>query len=269
MNKYVYFDNSALQKIIEKYDDDLNHVLSTNNYRLCISTHNIYEFARCYLKANTIEKGKEIFRVLSSINNPRYILIPDIVIQKEKIRSESAGGYLITKTDELNNTAMKAEIMRLAKSPNEEAKIFIKKREKNITVNYPKISNKNIKELMKIRGDVKTYEDFKKIVQDKICQYYSKYYKLTNISFILSDPKKYGYINTLIAVQIYILWINYRHKKAASRDKIDDYRHLINGSYHLVDIFVTADKKLFKNIYLLNNTITYKTYDDYVKELKS
>jgi len=266
--KYVYFENSALQKLIDKHSDKLGQILHDNDYRICISTHNIYEFARCFLQPSTHNLGRNIFHTLSTMDDPRYILTPKDIIEKEKYVSEHWGAYPISRKDSLNYTAMKYAICKLAKGLDDESNEFIKKREKEISINHPSLSLKNIKELKKASRAYKTFDAFSRLLKHELADLYAKMFRLNNIVIILDHPKKYGYINTLINCQLYLLWINYRHTNVASLDRLDDFRHLINASFSMVDLFVSDDNKLIKLIPELNPYLKFNNLATFEKNLK-
>lgn len=77
----IYLDQNYLQQLIETVPvNELNKIIIDKKIDLCLGTHNIYEFARCFLKKENAKKGKKIFEYLHKLDIKYFIKLPSILI---------------------------------------------------------------------------------------------------------------------------------------------------------------------------------------------
>ena len=247
----AYLDQNVWEHVIHKFSvTKFKQKLESNQIELCLGTHNIYEFARCFLDENNsknIEKGKEIFQYLSDLDIAYFLNQIEQLIDSDLVYALT-GGKLLPFLDNYSIAAAKEEMLRLAKGYSGRARNFIHDREDGLAKDTPEyrkaiiegnINMPKLKDFYEFRDNW----EYRRDVLRK-SEYWEKT-KFLSDEKLFSEPGKYPYLNTWINAQLYFNFIALTNPEGPSKKSTSDYRHLINAN--AADFLVTEDQRIQQN----------------------
>lgn len=244
----MYLDQNIWQNIIENIEDSkFVEASKKNNISYCVSTTNIYEFAKLFLDefGNGYSLGKRIFdyyykllEIILFIDEPQNLINNDIT-------HALTGGKLFPYLDSVNEGLSKQEIYNLAQGiVSDRLKIFISNRINSMK----KHSDNFVSTIKKVNKDNLMPTNFSEMKNNWADRRYllnnSENHKTTkNISddILFSEQNKYPYLNTWVNCQLYINYITMKEGGKPNNFN-DDMRHLIFANS--ADYFVTEDSRL-------------------------
>jgi len=273
LNK-IYIEPNVINNIRRKglSGHKFRLALEQNNFIAYFGVHGIYELARGFLDDTNNTDAKINFKILSELD-PTFSPPVKTLHEKEidKFRTEAE---VIPILDNLNAIAAKQEVIRLEHGFfDNNAKNFIIKRENDINTNgnirmYKYLTSAK-DELSKRKYNLKTYYDvykyFEKDIPDLLYKMLDKKITISEAEEISSKLEMFPAINAAVRANIYLCYIPIVHKNIPGKDKYDDYRHLIEGSY--CNFIITGDKQLIYTTPLINPFLKAINIEDLFKDL--
>ena len=234
--------------------------LQNRKYTPVIGTHVIYELARTFLDPNTIEIGRTLFAIVRDLD-PSYSPPPVKLFEQEVLKLRT-GSAVLPFLDHLGQASTRAEVQRLAMGNfDENARRFIEKRESEIKSEHPKNGQAYLAHIQDVSSDkgaqsikMRTFEDaltyFKSQIPDAINQRLQDRITRLEAKELAQRLDFFPAIRSAVRADIYLNYICIVHVNTPGFDKLDDYRHVIEGSY--CDVFVTGDNQLYKSANKIN-----------------
>jgi hypothetical protein len=236
----------------------LKEVLAKHLLTPAIGLNAIYEMARTFLNKDGVQIGVALFKILWELD-PSYQLSPEMLYDQEIIKLR-IGAAVLPFLDELNLAATKQEVWRIASGNfDEKASNSITSREAEIRENHPKFALNYIKEVNETlkSNPSERLPTFEKVYSDLGDQLPGLIYKLLEDKLSIYEAHEiyhridsFPAIRTTLRSNVYLNAICIIHQHVPGKDKIDDYRHIIEASY--CDIFVTDDAQLSRTIPRIN-----------------
>jgi hypothetical protein len=233
---------------------NLKDVLEKNLLAPAIGLHTIYEMARTFLRTEGKPRGAALFQIIDELE-PYYQLSPEMLYEQEIIKLRT-GVAVFPFWDPLNLAATKQEVARLARGLfNEKARNFIAEREAEIRQNHPKFALDYIKGIKGNQSDrlptfEKVYLGLKDQIPNLIYQLVKRRVSLAEAHEIYHRIDSFTAIRSTVRANVYLSAICIIHQDVPGKDKIDDYRHIIEASY--CDMFVTDDEQLSRTVPRIN-----------------
>jgi hypothetical protein len=229
---------------------------SALGFTLCIG-HQSYELARSFLHNHSQRAVQDTFAFLAEIECIDYLPNVNASIAKELYLAKT-GLPIITVVGPLNRTAVKFELLRLARGSAHEARRFIARRESNIAKDKKRITQLNQESARKAElldpsraNAIKTFERLQEELATGRAGWLHNFSKrkghkvpLRAVERILADPARYPLLNTIVSSQEYLYFITAFQKSEPGKDTLDDFRHLVESS--ICDLFVTNDLSLIR-----------------------
>ncbi|VEB39078.1 Uncharacterised protein [Legionella sainthelensi] len=244
----VFLETNAINSChYEKYSgEELAEILFKKNLIPIVSQHTTYELARNFLSPKNIQLGISFFSILKGLN-PTYSCETMELLKREikKLISDVACDFIIEKSQLYHlqkaiSEACQGEI-------SEKWCRYISTRESEI------INNQNIWNHLFQRSQMKNFETFfQTIIDDRkniifiIQELCNKQLNLVEAESLMLKLDQFKAIKTAIRANLYMNFHAIKFKKPPSKDKTDDFRHLIDAS--LCTYFVTDDERLKNNI---------------------
>lgn len=238
--------------------------------RPVIGLHTIYELARTFLDDAQTTKGARLFRVLSDLNASFVPSTWDLLSQEVlKLRT---GAAVIPFLDHLNEAATRTEIARLAAGTlDDRARRFITGREENIKANLPRLSENYLDHVKRTKYEghhpgleIRTYDDVLTYFSDELPAMIHEILK-GGINAIEAKElalrlDSFPALRSTVRANLYLCFIHIVHSTSPAKDKIDDYRHLIDASYS--SAVITDDTQLHKTSPRINPTLNVLSWGD-------
>jgi len=250
----------------------LKELLDSRGLTPAVGLHAIYELARTFLNEAEKQTGADLFSILRDLD-PFYQLPPEMLHDQEIIKLRT-GATVLPVLDQLNLAATKHEVERLACGIfDEKARNFIARREEDVKVNHPRFASDYITQIKQtankpqfkkksLRTFDQVYAELENQIPDLIYRSLNGKVSLPEALELAKRMSSFPAIRSTARSHAYLSAICIIHKDVPGRDKLDDYRHIIEASY--CDVFVTNDGQLSRTIPHIDPDQTVLLWDDLV-----
>jgi hypothetical protein len=197
------------------------------------------------------------------------------MLLEQEIAKLRTGVAVLPFLDPMNQIATKQEVLKLARGIfDEKAKAFIIERESKIRRENPIIAKSYIDKTINIREQKKQSKEHPQTFEQAFAELKSDFpnliYRLLKGKVSQIEARElnmrlvsFPAIRTAAMANAYLTSILIIHGVAPGKDKIDDYRHLIEASY--CDVFISDDNQLIKNIPQINPNIEVVEWKNFIK----
>jgi hypothetical protein len=267
--KYAYLETNIINKALDQLitGGQLRDLLEAEGFLPKFGIHGIYELARTFLNEQNTEIGKKLFTILQDLD-PSYQPTVNMLLEQEIVKLRT-GSSVLPFLDQLNQAATKQEVLKLARGVfDDKARDFISNREKGIKENHQGMAKDYIDRAKSIQKKIRTFEqalsELKPDFPDLIYKMLHKKVSISEARELDMRLNTFPAIRTTAMANAYMTSISIIHSNAPGKDKIDDFRHLIEASY--CNAFLTGDNQLCKAAGYINPEIEVIKWDDFVKE---
>ncbi|CZH38803.1 hypothetical protein SDA22_10100 [Legionella pneumophila serogroup 1] len=260
----VFLETNAINSCyLGKYSGkELSKALSMKNLIPIISQHTTYELGRNFLSPINIQLGISLFSILKGLN-PTYSCQTMELLKRgiKKLTLDIACDFIIEKSNFYHLQKAISEICQ--GNISEEWSKYISTRESEI------INNQTIWNHLFQTPKTTDFENFfQNIINDRkniifiiqeLCNEQLNPVEAENLILKLDQFKA---IKTAIRANLYMCFLARNHKTAPSKDKTDDFRHLIDAS--LCTYFATDDNNLIKYARIIIPELRIMTFADLI-----
>jgi hypothetical protein len=229
--------------------------------------HGIYELARGFLSEGAKADAQCNFQILFDLE-PVFGPTTKILFRKELDRLRT-GALVIPVLDELDHAQAKYQVGRMAEGLLEtEGKEFIRRREANIDRDYPLFTAYQLRQSREFRASVarkpKTFDEvltqFEAQVPGMLRQILGNRATSSEADELDARLNTFLALRSTVRAKLYLWAIPLMHGVGFSRDKNDDYRHVIEASY--AEVFVTGDGQLAQTVPRIHPGLQVLTWDE-------
>ena len=252
----------------------IKELLADNLLTPAVGIHIIYEMARIFCNKDGIETGAKLFTILRDLD-PYYQPPPEILHDQEILKLKK-GTAVLPFLDPINLSITKQEVERLARGIcDEKARNFIVNREAALRDKHPKFASDYINILAfneehVFKNSFRTFEDIYLELEDQMPELIYNFLNEKMQKVTLPEAHElyigkdfFPAIRSTLRSHVYLCYICIKHKSVPRKDKIDDYRHIIEASY--CDIFVTNDTQLSRTVSRINPDLEVLKGSDLIK----
>lgn len=237
--------------------DALRKTVAGHGLEPYFGIHGIYELARGFLFSEAKDDAVRNFQILHQLN-PVYCPTTQMLINRE-VDYLKTGAVVIPILDAHNHASAKYQVGVMARGSIEgDGERFIDKREKDIDEYLPRFTayqlhlSENARNSSKSR--LATFEDAFKSLEPEIPNLIRQILKnrvtVIEAKEIFARFDTFPTIRTTTRANLYLWAIPLMNQVAPSRDKLDDYRHIIEASYS--HAFLTGDEQLARTVPRIN-----------------
>lgn len=261
----IFLETNALNSCLtNNYSGtNLRNILSKKKLTPVVSQHTTYELVRNFISDKNQQIGIKLFSILGDLN-PIYSCQTTQLLRREvnKFINGTACDFII-ESEFLN--PLKDAIQQFSLGNIDKYYVeYVANRELEI-------KNNSAKQWESIFQDNKivNFDDF---YRDTICKKENITFFIKNMCDIkLNDLQAEGLsihinefkaIKTAIRANLYMSYIARNNKISPSKDKNDDFRHLIDSS--LCTYFVTNDNDLKKYAQIINTEIRVMSFEEII-----
>lgn len=249
--KTILLETNAVNKCIDAKltGTQISKFLETKHLNPIVNIHSLYELARTFLNPNTRNIGINLFKFLKELN-PTFSCMTGELIKREvnKLHYDTSVNFLCNpdfkkQTDEaiknLSNGNFSWDYEKFIRNREREIQSDQKIWDKLITLN-----KKNESNLPSYNSYATTYLSINNVQQVKshIQQHIEEMLSDKAIIKLLTQINSYPALKTLIRVDLYLNYLVISTGNRPSKDKTDDFRHLVDSSY--CSSLVTNDTRL-------------------------
>ena len=225
---------------------DLTAWVNGADVHLCLGTHNVYEFGRCFLDCasrQTVERGRSIFAYLLALEGIYFLRPTEQLIDSDLVFART-GARPLPLLDALNVAATREEMARLSLGFADRAREYVASRETEIAAFNPRYRdsilerNKGVsipKEFVQLRDDYALRRSLLDVDRLPLLQGLSD-------ELLFSHPERLPFFNSWINAQIYLNYVAVTNPVGPSKKSTSDFRHVIDSG--AADCFVTNDRTL-------------------------
>lgn len=216
--------------------------------------------------------GTDLFSILQDLD-PFYQPEPEMLHDQEIFKLRT-GVAVLPVLDQLDLVATKLEVERLALGIfDQNAGSFIARLEEDIKENHPRLALDYIAQVeqtaKKPQFEKKRFRTFEQVYLELEPQIPDLIYCFLNGKVSHSEAQElaqrmvsFPAIRSTTMSQIYLSAICIMHGDVPSRDKLDDYRHVIEASY--CDVFITNDGQLSRTVPRINPDLSVLLWNELV-----
>jgi len=229
--------------------------------------HGIYELARGFLSEQSKAVAQQNFEILAELD-PIFGPTPDILFAKEldRLRTRAA---VIPVLDDLNRASAKQEVIQMAAGRLEaDGREFLQRRESGIDRDYPRYTAFQLSQTRaavaagteRPKTPEEAFAELDPQVPGIIRQILGDRITASEAAELHARLDEFPALRSTVRANLYHWTIPLMHDAAGSRDKNDDYRHVIEASY--VDVFVTGDNQLAHTVPRLHPGLQVLTWHE-------
>jgi hypothetical protein len=229
--------------------------------------HGVYELARGFVAEKSKADAQRNFSILSELD-PEYGPTPTMLFDKELDRLRT-GAMVIPVLDELNRASVRQQVIQMAAGHIETVgRKFVGRREASIDRDYPRFISQQLVQVRRAvaagRPRPKTFEDvlaeFDDQVPGIIRQLLGNRVSVSEAAELHARLNEFPALRSTVRANLYHWGLPLIHDTGASRDKNDDYRHVIEASY--CQALVTGDKQLARTTPRLHPGLLIVTWSE-------
>jgi len=245
--------------------------LKSNGLHGVVSQHTTYELARTFLNPKNTEIGKELFLIIKELE-PIFTCETQTLLKREisKLKNESSSGmsYLIesiyvSPLNEAMDEMCKGELTQKYTS-------FISGMEKAFDRDN-EMWDGIIKKRDKQEFKQKSFQQYKTewletvssaTMQSQVMEFAGSRLDTKDIDTFMKNINSYPAMRTLIYSNLYLNFVAKQSGNRPSKDKSDDFRHLIDSSY--CTTIVSSDERLSGYSKEINPDIEFVTFEEFM-----
>lgn len=211
--------------------------------------HGVYELARGFLAEENKVDAKSNFAIVSELE-PVFGPTPEMLFDWE-LDQFRTGAAVIPVLDELNRASVRQQVIQMAAGRLEAAgREFLIRREATVVQDHSRFTAAQLLQVRQAaaagRERPKTLEEafvgFDDQVPGIIRQLLGSRVPSSEAVEFRSRLDEFPALRSAVRANLYLWAIPLMHDAGASRDKNDDYRHVIEASYD--EVLVTGDEQL-------------------------
>lgn len=248
----------------------LREKLGVLDFEAHFGIHGIYELARGFLYETVRLDAQNNFQILSELDpifTPTTKMIFDWELAKFK-----TGALVIPVLDEYNHASAKYQVNIMAYGNIEDEGIkFISRREKAIDDDFPKYVGYQLEAIrhrfgqhVRAEAGAKTISDVFEALDSEvpglIYQIMRGRVTTSEAARLHARLAEFPGLMTTVRANMYLWAISILNLVGASRDRLDDFRHVIEASYTAA--FATEDERLFRAAPRINPGLQVVTWRD-------
>jgi len=265
--KYAYLETNIINKSLDQDITglQLRDLLEAEGLFPKFGIHGIYELARTFFHEHDHERGVNLFNILQNLD-PSYQPTVNMLLEQEIIKLRT-GAAVLPILDLINQAATKQEVQKLARGIfDDDARNFISNREADIRENHQSMARDYIEKTCSIKKNIRSFEqalselkpDFPNLIYRMLNRKVTKL-EARELNMRLNS---FPAIRTTAMANAYMTSISIIHRDAPAKDRIDDFRHLIEASY--CDVFITGDTQLGKAVQYINPELEVVWWNEFI-----
>lgn len=250
----AYLEPSFINRALDarRTGSDLLAVFRERALRPIVGLHAIYETSRTLLKPGQEVRAHELFGLLRALE-PTYYWFPDYILRRE-LEKLRYGAAVLPFLDHDNHIRAVREVNKLADGVlTPEGRAFIQGREADIAANFPSSSDLYIEHIEGIRSanpellpKGRQFDDVVRYFQPQFPRFVAALLPIhataaecRSLSLRLDE---FPCLRATLRANLYMCFIMVVHGVKPGKDKLDDYRHVVEAAY--CDVILTADDQL-------------------------
>jgi hypothetical protein len=246
---------------------DLRSRLTVRQLEPHFGIHGIYELARGFLSDGSRADAQRNFKILAELD-PAFGPTVSMLLAKE-LDQLRHGAAVIPVLDSLDRTSTKYQVEEMAAGRLESIGAeFLARREARIDRDYAETVAQKVKQFRQARSagaEMPTSFDdvlmmFDAQVPRMIRERLQNQVSPMEANELHARLDAFPALRTTVRADLYMSSIAMIHDTGAGRDKLDDYRHVIEASY--ASVFVTGDQQLANTAPRLNPGLRIVTWDE-------
>lgn len=272
MNK-VHLDTSFINHCVNSGlpSNQVQNAFQRLGFDPVVGIHGIYELARTFLNPNGMERGKVLFSFVRDLS-PSYSLPVRQLYELEILRMRT-GAAVIPFLDTMNLIATKSEVNRLAAGIfDSRARKFITDRQNEFSTCHPKVYSEYVEHVKDVKrkfgAPTISLENF-----DDVMGYFSD--RLPELAFLImkgainrfearqmvNSIDNYPALRSGIRANIYLCQICVLNEQVPGKDRVDDFRQVIEASYS--DSIIMEDQRFMNSVKRINPNLTIVSLRDF------
>lgn len=277
----IYFDTNTIDKMDESYTaQKLESLMASQGLIFTIGIHLIYEMGKGFSNPDKVQIIRRRCGFLFQLENLNCLQLTADLIKNEIVKVQAGGIPINILTGEQMND-VKDALRRMAEGLTEEAKQFIEPRERRVEIDRANMTEEIIRRVEEYYRDNPerppipgrftafrnslSVEECIRTIQDGLINLKIRSVSENDLRRVLGNPEDYPIINTWLNSNIYLNWIPAYFGVPPAKDKISDFRHIINSCAS--NLFVSADGKLIKNFNELS-PLSCLAWDEFIRRLE-
>jgi hypothetical protein len=280
--RIAFLETSAINAACDAAFDGetLHDRLDALGFAPALGMHVVYELARTFLNPSNTLRGTQLFGLLNQMS---LSLVPptDNLIRQE-LGCLRTGAAVLPFMNHVNQVAAQSEISRLAHGDlTEVARQFIEEHEVEVKVGYPRWADANISQFARARNSApasvpsfQTVDDVYSYFEAKgatglpalLIQIYAHHGVRVGQAEAAELVARLGTLHALRALvraNCYLSQICFADGIAPGRDKLGDYRHVVDASYCAA--IVTADGQLIRTAPRINPALIVVPFESLMR----
>ena len=263
--KKAFLDPSVINQAVEAgiSGSAFASVLSAAHLSPTIGLHVVYELARTFLVPSAADKACKLFQFVEQLD-PSLSPGSWNLMAQEVVRLRT-GAIVLPFLDHLGQASTRLEVGRLARgSFDDRARSFLSGREADVRANLPRTVERYIAQISDARQSnpesvprMITFEEALQqlgpTVESKLPEMLRGQIDNAMAARLAAHLPELPAIRSTVRANIYYSWVCISQRIAPARDRLDDFREIIEASY--CDAFVTSDRKLLKATPLINPSL--------------
>jgi hypothetical protein len=270
----AYIEVSVINRSIDQGHDaiSLAENLRVLGYEPVLGLNVIYELAKCFLTDRSIPRGRELFAFVDDLA-PTFHREPQQLMQQEVERFRH-GTVVLPFLDHLNHVSTVMDVRKLrAGILSTYMREIIETREADIAANAPKNDALYLRQVDELRvqypGKVRRFSTY----EDVLIRFAPDAHRFVKAGvnrsrrLISADEARrianrideFPTIRSVVRAHMYLLFHCLVHRTGAARDKLGDYRHVVEAAY--CKALATADRRLAKTIPKINPELLVLTFE--------
>jgi hypothetical protein len=261
---------------------DLDAIMARTGHQFAIGTHLVYELARGLLYDQHIETVRRAFSLLATLKRVVYLPPVEDLLRAELYEASTGTLHLAVLSLE-NERRFRDEVEALAAGEAKDFNSFIRRREAAIRTHHPEIAAANAE---RVRAHLaahpedaprlRTFNGYRAFALEqgagnqlvrRLAERNAVTMDARGVDRILHDPAAFPALTTWLNGQFYLAWIAGVQGATPSRDKLDDYRHLIEAAR--CQVFVTHDAELLRRARDLRPDLPMTAWDEFRSVLEA
>jgi len=255
MTPKAYVEPSVINRAADHGVDGptLRAAIQANGFTPSTGLHTIYELARGYLpaKSSNPERMAALFTILRDAQPAFQPHLPALL--GDELLKLRTGAAVLPFLDQLDDTSASQEVARLAEGHfDRRARDFIsgkehQKAEERLAHGQYVEEAATIRQRNPAARSLKTYNDVWRYFEEKgqfphiVRAIIDRDLSVTEASEMVARLDSFPATRNAIRANVYLMFIMITKHAKPGKDKLDDYRHMIEASYCAA--FVTADNQ--------------------------
>jgi hypothetical protein len=249
----AYLEPSFLNRAVDegRSANDVRSVLERRQLRPVVGLHAIYEMSRTLLEPGHERRARALFSLVRDLAPSYHWFAGELLdFELQKLRR---GVAVLPFLDHDNCVRATHEVEQLASGVlSDEGRRFINAREADIAAHFPESNRLYLQQIDHVRAEAPD-----KMPQGRQFAHTCSYFAPSFPEFIekllhpMASPdecrelavhlERFPALRSVLNAHLYMIFIMLANKRPPGKDKLDDYRHIVEACY--TDTFVTADRQ--------------------------